>query len=128
MFKKQNLPIIYIQHINEKNGVIPGSVAFEMIDQLKPHEKDPIIYKTYGNSFNKTNLKKLVEESGIKTWLLAGYRAENCILSTYRGALDLDLSPILLKNAIAGPIKENVAFVESISESITLGALKQVLQ
>jgi nicotinamidase-related amidase len=128
MFKKHDLPVIYVQHINEKNGVIPGSVAFEMLDQLIPNEEDPIIYKTYGNAFNKTNLKKLVDESGINTWLLAGYRAENCILSTYRGALDLDLTPILLKNAVAGPIKENVAFVESISESITLGALKQVLQ
>ncbi|MCK8060142.1 MULTISPECIES: cysteine hydrolase family protein [unclassified Fusibacter] len=128
LFKSKNLPVIYIKHIAEGRGVLPGSNGFEMLDQLIPDEEDPIIHKTYGNAFNKTNLKELVDESGVDTWVLAGYRAENCILSTYRGALDLDLTPVLLKNAVAGPIKENVEFVESISESITYGILTKLLE
>jgi nicotinamidase-related amidase len=32
---------------------------------------------------------------------MAGYCAEYCVLSTYRGAIDLDLNPILLRDALA---------------------------
>lgn len=127
IFKEKKLPVIYIQHVNEAKGVVPGSSGFEMLDTLLLDEEDTIITKSYGNAFNKTQLKELVDQSGINIWLLAGYRAENCILSTYRGALDLDLTPVLLKHAIAGPLSDHVTFVEAMSESITLGLLKKFL-
>lgn len=63
----------------------------------------------------------------VDTLVLGGYRAENCILSTYRGALDLDLVPLLLKDAAAGPLPERVAFVESISETVGIEALCHLL-
>jgi len=48
-----------------------------------------------------------------------------CVLSTYRGAEDLDLTPIILKGSLASSISENIKFVESISDIISYGALEK---
>lgn len=58
---------------------------------------------------------------------MTGYCAEHCVLSTYRGARDLDLFPILLKNGIASGKTANKEFVENISETVTCGVLIKML-
>jgi hypothetical protein len=49
------------------------------------------------------------------------------VLSTYRGAQDLDLTPIILRGSLASGSLENIKFVESISDIISYGVLKKVL-
>jgi hypothetical protein len=49
------------------------------------------------------------------------------VLSTYRGAWDVDLTPIMLRGALASTHPENIPFVERISDVISFGALKRVL-
>jgi nicotinamidase-related amidase len=126
-FRKHKLPVYFIQHENKSLGVVAGSDEFRILDAIIPKENEIVIKKTYGNAFNKTNLSSLLQEDGVDTLILTGYRAENCVLSTYRGALDLDLFPIVLKNAIASPDAKAVDFIESISEIISLKALIQLL-
>jgi len=50
------------------------------------------------------------------------------VLSTCRGAVDLDLTPILLRGSLASDSAENIKFVESINDMISYGALKKVLE
>jgi hypothetical protein len=50
------------------------------------------------------------------------------VLSAYRGAQDLDLTPILLRGSLASSTLEHIRFVENISDIISYGALKRVLQ
>ena len=127
LFRKQNLPVICIQHIDENDGVVPGSQGFDLVDGLNILSTDLHIHKTYGNSFNKTELLPKLMEMGVDTLILCGYCAEHCVLSTYRGARDRDLTPILLRGALASDTPENILFVESISEIISLGALGKIL-
>jgi hypothetical protein len=49
------------------------------------------------------------------------------VLSTYRGALDHDFTPIILKGSLASGNPERIRFVEEISETISYGALKTLL-
>jgi len=127
VFRNKNKKIIWIQDEDEKNGNIRGTDGFEIIDLLKPKKNEKRIIKHYGNSFNKTELMKFFVEEKIDTIIITGYCAEYCVLSTYRGALDNDLTPKLLKNAIASGDKENIKFVENISEIITMKALKKII-
>jgi nicotinamidase-related amidase len=89
--------------------------------------QDKKIIKTYGNAFNKTDLGKILNEEDVDSVMLAGFCAEYCVLSTYHGAKDLDLNPFLLKNAVAGGVKEHIDFVEKICETMSLGPLSQIL-
>jgi nicotinamidase-related amidase len=127
LFRAGNLPVICIQHMNETDKLVPGEHGFDVPDELHILPSDVHIHKTYGNAFNKTPLQGKLQELGIDTVILTGYCAEFCVLSTYRGAKDLDLTPILLRGALASDTPEHIGFVESISDVISCGALKKVL-
>lgn len=126
-FREKDLPIIAIQHKNAEHELTLGKPGFDVhksVD-LKPH--DLCIVKTYSNSFVKTELAKRLRELGVDTVIVTGFCAEYCVLSTYRGAQDLDFTPIILKGSLASDNSEHIRFVEEITEIISLGALKTLL-
>jgi nicotinamidase-related amidase len=127
VFREKDLPIVWVQHIDKEEGVVPGAEGFEFIDQLKPEEGEYHIHKEYGNSFNKTSCHEILKEHDVDTVVITGYCAEHCVLSTYRGALDVDLTPVILKNAVASGNKENLRFVLDISNMISYDILKKIL-
>jgi nicotinamidase-related amidase len=127
IFRDHDLPVICIQHMDKENQLVPGEDDFDIPDQLKILESDFHVHKTYGNAFNKTPLAAKLSELGVDTVILTGFCAEGCVLSTCRGAHDFDLSPIILRRAIASYKPENIPFVENISDVISFGALKTVL-
>ena len=47
---------------------------------------------------------------------------------TYRGAKDLDLTPVILRGAIASGSPDNLAFVEKISDLVAYRFLIKILQ
>jgi nicotinamidase-related amidase len=127
LFRAKDLSVICIQHVDEEEKLVPGEEGFELPEDLDILPSDLIIHKTYGNSFNKTSLEDELRELGVDTVIITGFCAEYCVLSTYRGAQDLDLTPIMLRGSLASDNLENIKFVESISDIVSLGALKKVL-
>jgi nicotinamidase-related amidase len=128
MFEEKGWPVIWVQDVSESDGVVPGTDGFEFIESLKPGPDAIRIHKTYGNSFNKTDVDKILKENGVDTVVLTGFCAEFCVLSTYRGAKDLDYFPVILKNGIASSDESRKQFVEDISDTITFGVLQKLLQ
>jgi len=127
LFRRKNLPVIVIQHKNEERGFVPGNQDFDVCDNVKIESQDIRVVKAYGNSFTKTGLAERLRELGVDTVIETGFCAEFCVLSTYIGAQDFDFTPIILKGSIASDNAEHVRFVEEITETISLGALKTLL-
>jgi len=128
LFRNKGLPIIGIQLIKEEEHLVPGLDGFEIPETVNILPSDIRIQKTHGNAFIKTDLQRILQENNINTLILTGYSAEYCVLSTYRGARDLDLNPIILRNSIASENPDNIKFVENICEIVSLGALQNLLQ
>jgi nicotinamidase-related amidase len=128
LFREKHLPVICVQHIDKGDKLVPGEEGFDLPAGLHILPTDLHIYKTYRNSFNKTPLLEELQKLGVNTVIISGYCAEYCVLSTCRGAQDLDLTAILLRDALASGIPENTKFVESIDNVISYGALKKVLE
>ena len=128
LFRSLHLPVVFVQHREDEDGLIPGSEGFELSDAFEIHPEDIRIVKTYGNSFTRTSLEKDLKRLSVDTIIVTGYCAEYCVLSTCRGAEDVDLMPILLRGSIASGKPENIRFVESINEVISLGALSQFIE
>ena len=126
-FREKNLPIVFIQHKDEGNGLVPVFEGFDLPDAFKPLPGDIRITKTYGNAFNGTGLTEQLKALGVDTVILTGYCAEHCVLSTYRGAEDVDLHPIIIRGSLASGDNENIRFVEKINDIISVGALKLLL-
>ncbi len=128
LFREKNLPVICVQHMDEAEKLVPGQAGFDLPDTLNILPSDLHIHKTYGSSFNKTPLEGRLRELGVDTVVITGFCAEYCVLSTYRGAENCDLTPIILRESLASAVPENIKFVESISDIISYGALKKVLE
>jgi nicotinamidase-related amidase len=127
LFRQKELPIFCIQHVDPGDNLIPGVDGFDLPETLKILPTDIHIHKTYGNAFNKTPLEKYLAELEVDTVFLTGYCAENCVLSTCRGAEDLDLTPILIRGSLASGVPENIRFVENINALISIEALEKML-
>ncbi|MBU0928292.1 MAG: isochorismatase family protein [Spirochaetes bacterium] len=127
-FRKKSLPVVWVQHVDEDDGSVPGSVGFELIDALEPLEGEHRIQKRYGNAFNKTDCGAYLASLGVDTVVMAGYCAEYCVLSTCRGAKDLDLTPILLRGSLASGNPERIPFVEAVNDVVSYGALLKMLE
>ena len=128
LFRQRGLQVICVQHLDKEENLLPGEDGFDLPDKLSILPSDLHVHKTYGNSFNKTPLEEELRKLGVDTVIITGFCAEYCVLSTCRGAEDLDLTPILLRGALASSIPENIRFVESINNVISYGALKKVLE
>jgi nicotinamidase-related amidase len=128
LFREKKLPVICVQHMIPEENFGPGQDGFDLPESLKILPTDVHIHKTYGNAFNKTTLAELLRKEGVDTVVLTGFAAEGCVLSTCRGAKDLDLTPIILRGSIIGGKPEYVPFVEATNEIISYRALEKVLE
>ena len=127
LFRSKNLPVVCIQDLGDDGSLSPGDDGFEPLAELELETTDVHIHKAYGNAFNKTKLSAELTARDIDTIIVTGYSAEHCVLSTYRGAQDLDLTPIMLRGALASDKPENIQMIESISNLISYGALSKAL-
>lgn len=128
LFREKELPVVCIQHMNENDNLVPGQEKFDVPESLNIVPSDVHIHKTYGNSFNKTPLTETLQDLGVDTVIITGFCAEYCVTSTYRGAEDVDLIPVILRSSIASDSLENIKFVENIHDSVSFGALKKFLE
>jgi nicotinamidase-related amidase len=127
LFRDKKLPVICVQHMDAEENLVPGEEGFDLPEALDILPSDLHVHKTYGNSFNQTALEDELRELGADTVIITGFCAEYCVLSTARGAEDLDLTPIILRGSLASGVPENIKFVESISNIVSYGVLKKIV-
>jgi nicotinamidase-related amidase len=128
IFREKELPIICIENLEEEAGRLPGSAGFETTSIIELLPADPRIHKTYGNAFNKTDLHQMLQDLGVDTLILTGFAASQCVLSTYRGATDLDYSPLIFRGSLADTSQDKIRFVEEIHDMISYGALVKFIE
>jgi len=128
VFRKQGLPIIRIHHSDPTEGPFPGTPEFEFPDDIGISKDDPMIVKTYGNSFTKTDLDKILKEKGVNTLFLCGLSSVGCVLATYIGAQDHDYKVFLLKDAIFSHNAEYTGQIESIFGAVSWEVVELLIQ
>lgn len=124
-FREKAIPIFWIYHTNAEEGLCQGQEGFEFIDKLDRKEDEAKIIKKYGNAFNKTSLYAELKHQAVDTVFVTGFCAEYCVLATYRGARDLDLTAAVIRGCLASGSAEHIRFVEEISEIISIDLLKK---
>jgi len=128
LFRKKNLPVICIQHMNPEDNLVPGQPGFDVPDVLNILPGDLHVHKTYSNSFTQTGLAETLRKLGADSIVVTGFAAEGCVLNTARGALDYDFTPMILRNSIIGGRPGAAPLVESISDTISYNVLEKVLE
>lgn len=128
VFRKFNLPIIRVYHTSAEWGPAPDSPGFAFHDSLKVTEEDPMIIKTYGSSFTKTDLDQKIKELGVNTLFLCGLSATGCVLATYMDAGSHDYKAFMIKDALLSNNADNTNSVEDIFGAIGLETVMYMIE
>jgi nicotinamidase-related amidase len=96
------IPIIHIQHsmgpgtpydIDGESGAIVAAVT--------PRGDEPVVVKSYPNSFVQTDLDQRLKAVNASNLVLAGFMTHMCVNSTARGAFNLGYAPTVVAAATA---------------------------
>lgn len=127
LFRKKELPIIRVYHVDKAEGPLPDTEEFDFLPSIEIAEIDTQVIKNYPNAFNRTELADILSLGKIDVVVLCGLSATGCVMATYVGAEDHDLHPFLLRDGVAAGSEQHVRFAEEIFETLSVGALTQVL-
>ncbi|MDQ0756396.1 cysteine hydrolase family protein [Arthrobacter sp. B3I4] len=82
--RQAGVPVIWIQH---SDGQLErGSEAWKYVPELPRRESEPLVHKSYGDSFEATELEDVLAAAGVGRLLVAGAQTDECIRSTIHGA------------------------------------------
>lgn len=83
--RQERVPVVWVQHSDEE--LVKGSDEWRIVDELSPDDAEPLISKSYGDSFEDTALEKVLAERGVGRLVVVGAETDACIRSTLHGAL-----------------------------------------
>jgi nicotinamidase-related amidase len=103
-FRERNLPVFHVQHLSVRPGAtffIPETEGTEIHPNVKPLHHEPLIQKTFPNSFRDTSLLGLLKEQQIEHLIIGGMMTQMCVDATVRAAFDLGYRCTVLHDACA---------------------------
>ena len=78
------VPVVWVQHSDEE--LPQGSDGWQYVPELVRQESEPLVHKSYGDSFEGTDLEDVLAAAGIGHLVVAGAESDACIRSTIHGA------------------------------------------
>ena len=82
--RAEGVSIVWIQHSDE--GLQQGSDDWQYVPELTRAESEPLVHKTFGDSFEGTDLEDVLARAGIGHLVVTGAQTDACIRSTIHGA------------------------------------------
>jgi len=95
--RQADVPVIWVQHTDE--DLPHGSAEWEYVPELRRADGEPLVGKSYGDSFEDTELERLLAERGVGHLVVAGAQTDQCIRSTLHGALARGYDATLIGDA-----------------------------
>jgi nicotinamidase-related amidase len=80
----EGVPIVWVQHSSQY--LEKGSDAWQYVPELTQQESEPVVHKTFGDSFEDTDLEDVLATAGVGHLVVAGAQTDQCIRSTIHGA------------------------------------------
>ena len=77
--------VVWIQHNSDE--LPSGSEPWQYVPELAPSATEPMVQKRYGDSFEDTDLEKVLADLGIGSLVVTGAQTDACVRATLHGAL-----------------------------------------
>jgi nicotinamidase-related amidase len=78
------LPVIWVAHNDA--GMTLGSEGWQYVPELVRLDSEPLVNKSYGDSFEDTDLEEVLAAARVGHLVVAGAETDACIRSTIHGA------------------------------------------
>ena len=82
--REEGVPVVWVQHSDEQ--LEKGSDAWEYVPELVRQESEPLVHKTFGDSFEDTDLEEVLAKAEVGRLVVTGAQTDACIRSTIHGA------------------------------------------
>jgi nicotinamidase-related amidase len=82
--RAEDVPVIWVQHSDDH--LEWGSEGWRYVPELVRSDSEPLVHKTYGDSFEGTELEVLLAERGVGRLVVTGAQTDACIRATLHGA------------------------------------------
>ncbi|RAN74092.1 cysteine hydrolase [Bacillus sp. SRB_336] len=82
--REAGTPVVWVQHSDEQ--LREGSEAWKYVPELVRREPEPLVHKTFGDSFEATDLEAVLARAGVGHLVVVGAQTDACIRSTIHGA------------------------------------------
>lgn len=82
--RSEGVPVVWVQHSSEH--MPRGSQEWEYVPELTFASSEPVVHKTYADSFEATDLEDVLATAGVGRLFVAGAQTDECIRSTIHGA------------------------------------------
>jgi nicotinamidase-related amidase len=92
-----NVDVVWVQH-NDDN--LPRDTEqWQYVPELVLGDSEPVVHKSYGDSFEDTNLESVLAERRVGRLVVAGAQTDECIRSTLHGAITRGYDATLVADA-----------------------------
>ncbi len=78
------VPVIWVQHSDADLG--RGTPGWELAAGLTPVDGEPVVHKTYRDSFADTGLAAVLDGLGVRRVVVCGAQSEFCVRTTAQAA------------------------------------------
>jgi nicotinamidase-related amidase len=91
-------PVIWVQH-EEAPHLVRDTDDWRIVAELDPRDDEPVIAKSYGDSFEGTELEDTLARLKVGRIYVAGAQTDQCIRGTLHGGLVRGYDTILVSDA-----------------------------
>jgi nicotinamidase-related amidase len=95
--RQEDVPVVWVQHNDE--GLPRGSDEWRIVPELAPEDAEPLVEKSYGDSFEETDLETVLSDLGVGRLVVVGAQTDQCVRSTLHGALVRGYDATLVSDA-----------------------------
>lgn len=83
--RAEDVPVVWVQH-SDDGPLKRDSDGWQCVPELVRLESEPVVHKTYGDSFEDTDLEAVLAERGVGRLVVTGAQTDACVRSTLHGA------------------------------------------
>ena len=95
--RREQVPVVWVQHFDDQ--LVRGDDNWRIVPELTPGDTEPLVEKSYGDSFEATTLETVLSGLGVGRLVVVGAQTDACIRSTLHGALARGYDATLVADA-----------------------------
>jgi isochorismate hydrolase len=95
--RAEHAPVIWVQHSDD--DLAKNSDGWQYVPELQRRDSEPLVHKSYGDSFEDTTLESELAQLGVGRLIVAGAQTDACIRATLHGAFVRGYDTLLVGDA-----------------------------
>jgi len=100
--RRTGAPVVHVVQRGRPGGLFdPQGEGFKIAPQAAPSAGEAVVEKPLPNSFAGTGLQAVLEATGRKSLVIAGFMTHMCVSATARSALDHGYTTTVISDAVA---------------------------